>query len=188
MRRSNLLFAIAKRLWKAIEADLSPRTPSSTVTSPCSLSSLVGLEVGTYTEVTGTLELCFEDGLVVDACFGVDPGGAFLVPVAEGGLFADAVVVVFACFTFCFAFNPLDVDLDVFDPGLVIFRVFQINSVAAVRRGGHHAAASILQSLPSSTSPPQHTTLTYQGTNTVGCRPGSLCGTVPFCCIARGSL
>jgi hypothetical protein len=39
-----------------------------------------------------------------------------LVPVAEGGLFADALVVVFTCFTFGFAFDPLDVDLDVFDP------------------------------------------------------------------------
>jgi hypothetical protein len=95
------------------------------------------VEVSTCTEVTGTLELCFEDGLV-DACLGVYPGGAFLVPVAEGGLLADALVVVFACFTlFGFAFDPLDVDLDVFDPGLVIFRVFQINSVAAVRRGGY---------------------------------------------------
>jgi hypothetical protein len=137
MHRSNLLFAVAKRLWKAIEADRSPRTPaSSTVKSPYSSSSLVGVEAGTCTEVTGTLELCFEDGLV-DACLGVDPGGAFLVPVAEGGLLAGTLVAVFTCFTlFCFAFDPLDVALDVFDPGLVIFRVFQINSVAAVRREG----------------------------------------------------
>jgi hypothetical protein len=84
----------------------------------------------------GTLELCFEDGLV-DACLGVYPWGAFWVPVAEGGLLSGALVVVFVRFAFgCFVFDPLDAALDVFDPGLVIFRVFQINSVAAVRREG----------------------------------------------------
>jgi hypothetical protein len=136
MRRSNLLFAVAKRLRKAIEADRSPRTPSLTVKSPCSSLSLVRVEAGTCTEVTGTLELCFEDGLV-DACLGVDPGGAFWVPVAEGGLLTGALVVVVVRFALgCFVFDPLDAVLDVFDPGLVIFRVFQINYVAAVRREG----------------------------------------------------
>jgi hypothetical protein len=144
MRRSNLLFTVAKRLWKAIEADGSPRTPSSTVKSPCSSSSLVGVEAGTCTEVMGTLELCFEDGLI-DACLGVDPGGAFWVPVTEGGLLSGALVVVFVRFAFfCFAFDPLDVALDVIDPCLVIFQVFQINSVAAVRReGGTGFCASV---------------------------------------------
>jgi hypothetical protein len=52
---------------------------------------MVGVEAGTCTEVTGTLELCFEDGLI-DACLGVDPGGAFLVPVAEGGLLSGAFI------------------------------------------------------------------------------------------------
>jgi hypothetical protein len=134
MRRSNLLFAVPKRLWKAIEADRSPRTPSSTVKSPCSSSSLVRVEAGTCTEVTGTLELRFEDGLV-DACFGVDAGGAaFLAPVSWGGIFADVLVVVFACFTFVFALEGLDVDFDDFDPPFAIFRIFQMNSVAAMRR------------------------------------------------------
>jgi hypothetical protein len=135
MRRSNWLFAIAKRLCKAIKSDRSPRTPSSTVKLPCLSSSLVVFEVGTCREVTGTLELCFEDGLLVDACFGVDAGGAaFLVPVSWGGLFADVLVVVCACFPFVFAFDPLDVDLDDLGPVFAIFRIFQINSVTAVRR------------------------------------------------------
>jgi hypothetical protein len=90
------------------------------------------VEASTCTEVTGTLELCFEDWLV-DACPGVDPGGAFSVPVAEGGLLSAALVVVFVRFAFgCFVFVPFDAALDVLDLVLVIFRVFQINSVAAV--------------------------------------------------------
>jgi hypothetical protein len=113
MRGYNLPFAVTKRLWKAIEADQSPRTPSSTVKSPCLSSSLVGVEAGTCTEVTGTLELCFEQDGLVDACLGVYPGGAFWEPVAEGGLLFGAFVR-FALG--CFVFDPLDIALDVFDP------------------------------------------------------------------------
>ena len=120
MRRSNLLFAVAKRLWKAIEADRSPRSPSSTVKSPGSQSSLVGAEDGTCTEVTGTEELfteatgtrdfCSEHGLA-DTC-----GAAFF----EADTF-DGRLATFDDFV-GFAF-------DLF----AIFRVLRINSMDALR-------------------------------------------------------
>jgi uncharacterized membrane protein YidH (DUF202 family) len=38
------------------------------------------------------------------------------------------------CFTFVFALIAFGIDLDDFDPFFAIFRIFEINSVAAVRR------------------------------------------------------
>jgi hypothetical protein len=43
-------------------------------------------------------------------------------------------VVVFACLFFVFALIALDVGFDDFDTVFAILRIFEINSVAAVRR------------------------------------------------------